>query len=113
MKTRAAARTAALLACLGFLPSGSAGAQTERLLGAEGGNGTFGDLVILDPATGAATGSVGSIGFSVTGLAVDPSDGVIYGSTGAESVPEGALIRINRDTGAGTFIGTLSNGSPA
>ena len=50
--TRAAARIVALLACLCFLPSGSAVAQTERLLGAEGANGNPGDLVILDPATG-------------------------------------------------------------
>jgi hypothetical protein len=110
MMTRA--RLVALLTCLCFLPSGSAVAA-ERLYGAVGGNGNVGDLVILDPATGAVTTSVGPVGFSVTGLAVDPADGVLYGSTGFETNPEGSLITINKDTGAGTLIGTLAGGDPA
>jgi hypothetical protein len=111
--TRAPACLVALLICLGFLPSGSAVAQTERLLGAEGGNGTDKSLVVLDPATGAVTNTIGPMGFTVTGLAVDPADGVIYGSTGAEEIPAGSLITIDRDTGAGTLIGELANGDPA
>ena len=112
MMTRSALRLAALLFCLCFLPSASAVAQTERLYGTIGA-GNLGDLMILDPATGAVTTTVGPVGFSVTGLAVDPADGVIYGSTGTESDPAGALITINRDTGAGTMIGTLAGGDPA
>ena len=80
MKTRA--RLAALLTCLCFLPSGSAVAQTENLYGSDGAGGNLGDLVILDPATGAVTTTVGPVGFSVTGLAVDPANGTLYGSTG-------------------------------
>jgi hypothetical protein len=113
MMTRSALRLVALLFCLCFLPSASAVAQTERLYGSNGGGGTLGDLVILDPATGAVTTTVGPVGFSVTGLAVDPADGVLYGSTGAEVSPEGSLITINKDTGAGTLIGTLAGGDPA
>ena len=112
--TRAAARLVALVACLCILPTASAVAQApERLLGADGGDGIAGNLVVLDPATGAVTSTVGPVGFPVTGLAVDPADGVIYGSTGAESDPQGALITINRDTGAGTLIGEVAGGDPA
>jgi hypothetical protein len=110
--TRSALRLVALLSCLCFLPSASANAQTERLLGTIGA-GNLTDLMILDPATGAVTATVGPVGFSVTGLAVDPADGVIYGSTGSESDPQGALITINRDTGAGTLIGQVHGGEPA
>src|SRR6187401_2698179 len=109
--TRSALRLVALLSCLCFLPSASANAQTERLLGTIGA-GNLTDLMILDPATGAVTATVGPVGFSVTGLAVDPADGVIYGSTGSESDPQGALITINRDTGAGTLIGQVHGGEP-
>ena len=53
MMTRA--RLVALLTCLCFLPSGSAVAQTGHLYGSDGAGGNLGDLVILDPATGAVT----------------------------------------------------------
>jgi hypothetical protein len=53
---------------------------------------------------------VGPIGFSVSGLAVDPSTGVLYGSTGGDSDLVGGLITINKSTGAGTFVGTIMGG---
>src|SRR4051794_35960638 len=110
MMTRATASLVALLTCLCFLPTAPAVAQTERLYGSNGGGGTLGDLMILDPATGAVVTTVGPVGFSVTGLAVDPADGVMYGSTGFEVEPQGSLITIDRATGAGTLIGTLAGG---
>src|SRR5262249_40882173 len=63
---------------------------------------------ILNPANGAVVQTLGSIGFSVTGLAVHPLTGVLYGSTGnASSNAPGSLIRIDKATGAGTLIGSF------
>jgi hypothetical protein len=104
---------AAALVCLWLVSAGSAGAQTKQLYGSDGAGGKLGNLVILDPATGAVTQTVGPVGFSVTGLAEDPSDGVLYGSTGREVDPQGTLITVNKATGAGTLIGALRDGEPA
>jgi hypothetical protein len=53
--------------------------------------------------------TVGRIGFAVTGLAIDPTTGTLYGATGRSTsggAPNpGSLITINRTTGAGTLIG--------
>jgi hypothetical protein len=79
--------------------------------GAQGDGGSPSTLYILDPSSGSALQSIGPIGFSVTGLAVDPADGTLYGSTGRATsggAPNpGSLIRINRATGTGTLVGDL------
>jgi len=63
-------------------------------------------LYKVDPATGAKTETIGDIGFAVTGLAFDPTTGILYGSTSSEDLNEpGSLITINSDTGAGTLVG--------
>ena len=49
------------------------------LYGATGGE-VNSNLYMVDTATGATT-SIGPIGFAVTGLAVDPNSGTLYGST--------------------------------
>jgi hypothetical protein len=64
-------------------------------------------LYTIDPLTGVGK-AVGPIGFSITGLAVDPS-GTLYGATAGV---EGAgttrqLLTINTKTGAGTVVGSL------
>src|SRR5262245_16740452 len=76
------------------------------LWGAEGGNGVASPrLLRVNPETGAVT-AVGPIGFAVTGLAVDPTTGVLYGSTNTHSVSSpNSLVTINRQTGAGTVVG--------
>jgi hypothetical protein len=91
-----------LLACAGS-------ASADLLYAADGGGGHFSALYVLNPDTGAVVRTVGPIGFAVTGLAIDPSTGTLYGTTGLsnkENAPNpGSLIRIDRSTGAGTLIG--------
>src|SRR3954454_8120661 len=66
------------------------------------------NLYTINPDTGATT-SVGSIGKAVTGLAVDGTDGTLYGVTAGlqldGSVRE--LLKINPATGASTVVGSL------
>jgi hypothetical protein len=63
-------------------------------------------LFILDPANGSVIRDVGSIGFAVTGMAFDPSTGILYGATGHQSpVSPDSIITIDPNSGAGTLIG--------
>ena len=91
--------------------SAASGRQVLYGAGAAGDGGSPSTLYILDPSSGSALQSIGPIGFSVTGLAVDPTDGTLYGSTGRETAGgapnPGSLIKVNRTTGAGTLIGDL------
>ena len=76
------------------------------LYGATGGN-VNSDLYTVNTATGATT-SLGPIGFAVTGLAVDPTTGTLYGSTSMQSPSNpGSIIAINKTTGAGTLVGSI------
>jgi Ca2+-binding RTX toxin-like protein len=78
----------------------------DELFGADGAGGTLSSLYKINPATGARTDTIGEIGFSVTGLAFDPTTGQLYGSTTSNDPEEpGSLIRINTTTGAGTLVG--------
>jgi hypothetical protein len=83
--------------------------QAAVLYAANGAQGHPSTLVILDQTTGAVASTVGPIGFAVTGLAVQPITGALYGSTSrAADVSPGSLIRINKTTGAGTLIGSFA-----
>jgi uncharacterized protein DUF6923 len=105
----------------GVVAVAPAAASAEVLYGADGaGSGgsssnEISNLYVLDPATGAVVRTVGPIGYAVTGLAEDPTNGALYGSTGTRSVAPGSLIRIDPNTGAGTLIGDLfpDNADPA
>ena len=79
----------------------------DELFAADGGGGNPNTtLYKVNPATGARMETIGEIGFSVTGLAFDPTSGILYGSTTSNDPTEpGSLIRINTDTGAGTLVG--------
>jgi Ca2+-binding RTX toxin-like protein len=62
---------------------------------------------MVDTATGATT-SIGPIGFAVTGLAVDPSSGTLYGSTSMQSPNSpNSIITIDKTTGAGSLVGPV------
>lgn len=78
--------------------------MTDVLYAALGGSNPTSDLYTVDPVTGLMT-SVGPIGFAVTGLAFDPTTGILYGSTSRQSAlhPQ-ALITIDPTTGAGTLV---------
>lgn len=100
------------IAMLAFatLLSGLASAQT--LYAATGSNGVAGNLFTVNPATAAATlvGPivVGALPVSITGLAVHPATGVLYGATAPASpnLPMN-LVTINSTTGAATVVGPL------
>jgi DNA-binding beta-propeller fold protein YncE len=84
-------------------PGTVAQAQVETLYGGTGGTVTVSDLLVLDPASGAVLDSVGSTGFGLTGLAVSPVDGLLYGvTTGGD---DRFLVQIDRGAGAATAIG--------
>ncbi len=63
-----------------LLASAGSSATSGVLYAAYGGSVAASDLYTVDPAT-AAISSVGPIGFSVTGLAVQPGTGTLYGVT--------------------------------
>jgi hypothetical protein len=92
----------------GLLASAGA-ASADMLYAANGAGGNISTLYVLDANTGAVVRAVGPIGFAVTGLAIDPKSGTLYGSTGrqaADGQPNpGSLIKIDRSTGAGTLVG--------
>jgi len=78
------------------------------LYGADGAQGNPSSLRILDPATGALVSTVGPIGFAVTGLAIHPTTGVLYGSTAQLSaIAPRSLITIDKGTGLGTLVGSF------
>jgi hypothetical protein len=76
------------------------------LYGAVGANDADTQLYSIDPATGAGT-PIGDIGNAVTGLAEDPTTGVLYGVTSNRANAPKMLITINKSTGAGTVVGPL------
>jgi hypothetical protein len=97
-----------ILSCAILSAPGSAAAV---LYAADGAAGNLSHLVILNPNTGAVVSTVGSIGFAVTGLAVHPGTGVLYGATSfGDPTASGALITINKSTGAGTLVGSFGLG---
>lgn len=84
----------------------------EVLYAADGAAGKPSNLYILNPATGAVVSTLGPIGFAVTGLAIHPTTGVLYGSTGRNSATSPhSLITIDKTTGAGTLVGSYVVGS--
>lgn len=83
----------------------------ETLYAARGGSATTSDLYTINPVTAAPT-SIGPIGFAITGLAFDPTSGVLYGVTSNNSAADPhSLITIDPLTGAGTLVGDLGLGS--
>jgi Ca2+-binding RTX toxin-like protein len=114
-RSRSRWRSLGLVAGFGLLLAqfvvwaGPASAQVAGplLYGADGAGGNANTaLYRVDPATGARTETIGPIGFSVTGLAFDPTTGILYGSTTSQDANEpGSLITINKQTGQGTLVG--------
>ena len=66
-------------------------------------NGPASELYRVSPLTGAAT-LVGSTGFqTISGLAYDPNNGILYGTSGESD----SLYRIDTSTGAASLIGSF------
>lgn len=102
------ALVAALLAMVSPAQPAGAGVIQEgfTFYGALATTATTSDLYLIDSVTGAAD-PIGPIGYAVTGLAIDPTTGVLYGSTSNNSANSpGSLITIDSSTGAGTFVGS-------
>lgn len=110
----AALVVAAALIAMQALPA-RAGGTGQILYGADGAGGNAStNLYVLDPTTGGIVTTVGPIGFAVTGLAVHPITGILYGTTGRNSpTSPGFLITIDTATGAGTVVGDLTAGTEA
>ena len=101
---------AALVAsCCTLLAFASLSSAQQVLYGANGASGYHSNLYLLDPSSGAVLQPGGPIGFAVTGLALDPSTGTLYGITGncCDSDTENHLLTINKTTGAGTDVGDI------
>jgi hypothetical protein len=95
-----------VLAGLVAAPASAQGAQV--LLGVDGGGGKFAHLLSLDPATGAVTSEGGETGVALTGIAEDPTTGILYGvSSINDPLAPGFLFTIDQVTGAATQIGDL------
>jgi Ca2+-binding RTX toxin-like protein len=75
------------------------------LYGADGSGNEATTLYTINPADGTKIATIGLIGFLVTGLAVDPTTGQLYGSTGNADDVGGALIKVDKVTGIGSLIG--------
>lgn len=92
------------------IPVDTVGSATVGTLFASDGAGgnSAARLYALNPATGATVTNVGAIGYSVTGMAVQPGTGQIYGVTGFDTTGGPSLIRINKSTGVGYLVGSLA-----
>jgi hypothetical protein len=94
------------------LPAAAIALPQPTLFGTTGGSGNANPTVAsnlyrLDPATGAAT-SVGNTGYAITGLAQDPTTGILYGISNNKSpIAQRTLLTIDPATGAATPIGPL------
>jgi hypothetical protein len=97
------------VSCSALLALASLASAQERLYGADGAGGNPAtNLYLVNPANGAVLQTLGPVGFGVTGLAVDPATGTLYGVTGGNDANNpGFLITVNKTTGAGTVVGDL------
>jgi|GEM_PF-3134905 len=86
--------------------------STATLYGIDG-NGQNPDppnLYTLDSQTGSILTTIGAVGYYVTGMAFDPTSGILYGTTGGNDPTHSkSLIRINTTTGAGTWLGVIKD----
>lgn len=93
------------LFCAAFLPA-------QTVLYVTSGNGNLSSLYTVDPLTAQGTliGEVlinGDTPVVVTGLALQPGTGILFGVTGNEYSPSRQLFTINTLTGFATSLGTL------
>ncbi len=85
--------------------------MTQVLYAALAGPSTTSDLYTVDPVTAAMT-SVGSIGDGISGMAEDPTDGTVYGTTNENTAANNeVLVTIDPLSGAETIIGPFLEGA--
>lgn len=102
-----------LAAWLGLFLASSATTSAQTYYAVSGAGNAPSNLYTFDPLTGAAT-LVGATGFShVTGLAIDPTTGNLFGHVSDIGSAGGVqLISIDKNTGAGTLIGSSGHQIP-
>jgi uncharacterized protein YjiK len=95
------------------VPAIAAALPQPTLFETTGGNGgqleepPASDLYKVDPATG-ATASVGNTGYAITGLAQDPTTGILYAVSNTRSpIAPLTLLQLDPATGAATPVGPL------
>jgi len=75
-----------------------------------------GELYIISTANGSQVQDIGPLNdglgtnYPITGLAFNPSSGVLYGSTGNAGTVDGMLVTINPATAAVTVVGLFNAG---
>ncbi|MGJ8663996.1 MAG: DUF6923 family protein [Marinicella sp.] len=95
--------------CVVFSTFFSVSAFGQQFYFTPGSSATAGDLFRIDAQTCVIT-TIGPVGFSVTGLAID-NEGNLYGTESTNfASPDGAgkLLRINQSTGAGVSMGLMT-----
>lgn len=101
----------ALLVCLCFPFQAAA----QAVLYVTSGNGNASRLYTVNPATAQSVliGDVtsGAAQLTITGMAVQPGTGVLFGVTGNETGPGRQLVTINPLTAQAVIIGSLGTGS--
>ena len=103
-------RIARLLAATAALTlAGAVSAQAAQVLySADGTRSKRSDLLVLDQGTGNIAERVGPNGFSLTGLAQDPTTGTLYGVTSGQDFSNpGFLVTVDKRTGAASLVGDL------
>jgi len=79
------------------------------LLGSDGIGGNLGSLYVIDPRDGTITSTIGATGTCLTGLAVHPITGQLYGvSTTSCSAGPNSLYTVDLTTGAATLLALMS-----
>ncbi len=93
------------------LPAAYTYEVVPMLWAADGKTGLDGDFYAIDPSDASAT-VIGPVGYSITGLCLSPT-GALFGTEATQSGNQGngRLISINPDTGAGTVVGELFDGT--
>jgi len=92
------------------LVAAATGAKADVLYAAEAADLGPSNLYILNPSNGAVSATIGPIGYEVTGLAIDPITGTLYGGTSRVESFRG-LLTIDKSTGVGTQVGAYGTGS--
>lgn len=83
--------------------------SSDVLWGVEG---SSGDLVRIDTTTGVPT-VIGNVGVQISGLAFDPTNGILYGSAGGGPIGDAnnelSIYTINTSNGTATRVGLSNN----
>src|SRR2546422_5959975 len=98
----------ALVVAAGLVVAGNAQGAPRILWGVDGSGGNTSALLYQIDSGNGSTSSIGAVGVGITGLAVDPTTGTLYGVSNSGTR---GLYQINRSTGAGVLVGAFNPSS--